>query len=188
MLKIEETEGLSAASSPRSGWVQVTKLLAFKLKIGAGVKGADRRADQENADRAVDKEKAFVNQAAIDVPRFFAELVADRLEDEGEEDQDPHPVGAAEGGGIEFGKGGKQRPAEENQGGEGHLPFAAQGIDDQVLFGLGFGHLPQQALPALDKGQKQKQAADHGTEQPPEMLQGCIIKMFYHFNFPPVRC
>ena len=127
-------------------------------------------------------------KAAVDVPRFFAELVADRLDDEGEQDQNPHPVGAAKGGRVKLGKGGEQRPAKQHQGGEGHLPFAAERVDDQVFFGRGLGHLPQQALPALDKGEKQKQGANHRTDQPPEVLQGFVIQLFYHFNFPPVRC
>jgi hypothetical protein len=48
------------------------EIAVIELEVGPGVKGADRRADQQDADHAVDEEKTFVDQAAEDVPRVLS--------------------------------------------------------------------------------------------------------------------
>ena len=70
---------------------------AFQLLPG---KRALRRADQNNAKRTVDYQKNFINRRPQQVIRLLAVLVADRLDDEGKEDGDPGPIGAAEAGGV----------------------------------------------------------------------------------------
>ena len=53
-------------------------------------------------------------------------LIADSLQHEGEENNHPKPVSAAEAGAIEERKGGEEGAAEGDEGGEGYLPFATR--------------------------------------------------------------
>ena len=158
-----------------------------ELEVGTGEKGAHGRADQQDAHRTVDEQEQLVYPRTEQVHGFFPVLVADRLDNESEQDQDPDPVGPAERCRVELGKRGEQGPAEQDQGGKGQLPFPAQRIDHQALFGFGFRHLPEQGLSSLDKGQEEEQGPDNRAEQPPQMLQGRVIKIANHVSSPPVQ-
>ena len=92
--KVEQAEGRFQAAQRMGPGHQV---VLAQHKVRAGEKGADRGADQENAHRAVDEEKEFKGLRPQQVAGLGTVLVADRLEDEGEENQDPDPVGPAEG-------------------------------------------------------------------------------------------
>ena len=85
--------------------------------------GASKK--QGTYDAIKNKEQA-VSAGAEQIALTMLELIADGLQHEGEENNHPEPVGAAEAGAIEERKGGEEGAAEGDEGGEGYLPFATR--------------------------------------------------------------
>jgi hypothetical protein len=61
------------------------------------------------------------------------ELIAYGLQDEGEEDNHPKPIGSAETGRVEEGEGGEEGTSEGDEGCEGEFPLTACGVVDKAF-------------------------------------------------------
>jgi hypothetical protein len=182
--QVEDRErGFDASQRMRPGHL----VEVVQREVRSGEERAHRRADQEDADRAVDEQESLVGTRAQQVVRLLPVLIADRLDDEGEKDQDPHPVGPAETRRIELGKCREQGSAKEHQRGEREFPLASQRVDDELLFAVRARYLPEQRLPALDEVERQKQRSHDRDEDPPDLLQQRRAETADHVKLPPGR-
>ena len=79
--------------------------------------------------------------SAEEVAELILELITHSLQHEGKQDNHPQPVGSTERGRVEQRIGSEERSSEGNQCGEGELPLASCGIDDEAfsLVGLAYG-------------------------------------------------
>jgi len=151
--EIEQAEGRFQTAQ---GVLPGDRVVGAELKIGAAEEGGNGGSDQQQADAAVDEEEGVVGFGSQQIARLATVFKAHRLHNEGKEDENPHPVGAPEAGGVEEGESGEKGAAEEDQGGEGEFPFAADGVDDQGFLLLRPGGGGQQGLSPLHEGHEEK--------------------------------
>ena len=109
----------------------IHQIALFDHEVRAFKEGRYSAAQQQWSDDAVEEEEELEGAGTKEVANLVLELVADRLQHEGEEDDHPQPISSAERGGVEEGEGGKERATKGDEGGEGELPFAPCGVIDQ---------------------------------------------------------
>lgn len=182
-----DVEGVEYRLQAVGGAGPVGEVVLVHDEMPTGKEGPQGDPDEDDPQRAVDEEEKLVSAFPEDIVGLFAVFVGDSLDDEAEEDRHPDIVGPAEADGVEEGEGRKKRPAEHHQRGEGQLPFAPQGIDDEVTLGFRFPQAPEQGLPALDEGHEDKESPQKRNEEPPILLQGQVGKFFKHLSAPWVR-
>ena len=136
----------------------------------AGEEGGYGHSEQEGAQHAVEHEQAAVDVAPHHVAGFRLELVADGLEDERGEDEHPYPVGAAETGAVEQGKGGEESAAERDERGERELPLAPGRVDDEATLRFVAPKAENERVGTLHEEQEDEQTAQQGDEKPPVVL------------------
>ena len=119
---------------------------------------------------AVDQQKIFIGSLSQEITGFGAEFVRDRLDHKGKKYGHPHPVGSAEAGGIEEGKGSKKCSPEGHQGGKGKLPFSPQGIDQEGSLCLCPGYPEKKGLTALHKKQEDQDRSQQRYNNIPVLL------------------
>ena len=112
--------------------MRVNEVVLHDDEVAALEEGGYGTAQKQRTQQAVDDEAHLEGLGAEEVAELVLELVADGLQDEGEEDEHPQPVGPAEGGAIEQGERCEERSAEGDQRGEGELPLATRGVDDEA--------------------------------------------------------
>ena len=162
------------ASKP---WVgaqrEITGEAASRMLLRCTLKSApkkNRLTQQDAAHTAVDEQEDIVGRRAIDVAGLGAILVADGLEHEAKQDENPEPVGAPEAGGVVEGEGGEEGAAEHHQGGEREFPLAAHGVGYESTLQAVAGP-KQHGLPSLHEQEEHEQGSQYGDEQPPVVLQ-----------------
>ena len=90
-------------------------------------------AQKQRTQQSVEDEAPLERLRAQEVAELVLELVADSLNDEGEEDDHPQPVGSAKRGGVEEGIGGEEGSTEGDQCSESELPLTAGRVQHQPL-------------------------------------------------------
>ena len=80
---------------------------------------------EQRTQQSVEDEAPLERLGTQKVAELVLELVADSLDNEGEEDNHPQPVGSAKRGGVEEGIGGEEGTTESDQCGEGELPLTS---------------------------------------------------------------
>lgn len=95
-------------------------------EVGAIEERGDGASKEQWTDDAIKNKEPAVSAGAEQIALTMLKLIADGLQHEGEENNHPEPVGAAEAGAIEERKGGEEGAAEGDEGGEGYLPFATR--------------------------------------------------------------
>ena len=92
----------------------IGQLFLIDIEFGPGEKRADRRAEEQGTEDAVYNQENAVGRLAQEVAALGLVFIRDRLQDEAEEDENPHPIGPAKAGRVEQGERGEEGPAEGN--------------------------------------------------------------------------
>lgn len=95
-------------------------------EVGAIEERGDGTSKEQWTDDAVENKEQAVSAGAEQIALTMLELIADGLQHEGEENNHPEPVGAAEAGTIEKRERSKEGSTEGDEGGEGYLPLATR--------------------------------------------------------------
>ena len=154
---LEPVPAVAPGADDRGGGVGDRYLIDGE--VAAGEEGADGGTDEQGSEDTVDHQEDAEGFAADQVFLLVLELIGNGLEDEGEQDQDPHPVGAAEAGAVEQREGGEEGTAEGDECREGQLPFAAGGIEDHPLLEIAQRTVAQVEIGSLDEHQEDEQTA-----------------------------
>ena len=152
----------------------VRQLHAVHDERGAAEERAHGRAQQERAQDTIDKEEHLVRAFAEQVAPLSLKLIRYGLQHEAQQDDRPHPIGAAEAGGVKQREGGEEGAAEGHERRERELPLAADGVDQQLLLPLRAADGEEQRLPALYEHEEHQQRAKQRHEQPPVVLKKAI--------------
>ena len=123
-------------------------------EIAALEEGGHSAAQEQRTEQAVDDQAHLESLGTQEVTEFVLELITDSLQDEGEENDHPQPVGSAKRGAIEQGEGCEERSTEGDQCGKGELPLAARGVDDQPTALVGISQRAYHRVGALHEQQK----------------------------------
>ena len=136
--RIEAVRGIAPVTDDGRQGSCIHQIALFDHEVRTFEEGGHCTAQQQWADDAVEEEEELEGAGTEEVADLVLELVAYRLQHEGEEDDHPQPIGSAERGGVEEGEGGEERTAEGDEGGEGEFPLASGRVEDQTsaFFGI----------------------------------------------------
>ena len=152
--RIEAVRGIAPVADDGCQCSCIHQIALFDHEVRAFEEGRYSAAQQQWADDAVEEEEELEGAGTKEVANLVLELVADRLQHEGEEDDHPQPIGSAERGGIEEGEGGKEGTTKGDEGGEGEFPLASGGIEDQTSAFFGIAQTTGQRVCSLYEEQE----------------------------------
>ena len=152
--RIEAVRGIAPVADDRRQGSRIHQITLFDHEVRAFEEGGHSAAQQQWADDAVEEEEELEGAGTKEVANLVLELVADRLQHEGEEDDHPQPIGSAKRGGVEEGEGGKEGATKGDEGGEGEFPLASGGIEDQASAFFGIAQTTGQRVGSLYEEQE----------------------------------
>ena len=123
---------------------------------------------------AVKNKEPSVSAGAEQIALTMLKLIADGLQHEGEEDDHPEPVGAAEAGAIEERERSEEGSTEGDEGGEGYLPLATGGLYNLTLTFLCPAKTEDEGIGTLNEEQEHEQRSEKRHYEPPVLLKKCV--------------
>ena len=129
---VQPVAGVGPAADDGCHGCCVNEVALLDDEVAALEEGGYGTSQQQRTEDAVQHEECLERARTEQVAQLVLELIAHGLEDKGEEDDHPQPVGTAEGGAVEQWEGGEEGSAEGDERSERELPLTAGGVEHQA--------------------------------------------------------
>ena len=165
---VETIAGIGPVADDRLDGGRHVRLL--NVEVAAVEERRHGTAEEQRPHDAIDDEAYLEDLGAEEIAELVLKLVAYGLHHEGEEDEHPDPVGAAEARTVEQREGGKEGGTEGGEGGEGELPFVAGGVDDEPALLRCPAETEDETVAALHKEEEHEERSHERDDKPPVLL------------------
>ena len=156
------------------GSAKIGERCLLHYEVGAIEERCYGASKEQGTHDAVKNKEPAVGAGAEQIALTMLKLIADGLQHEGEEDDHPEPVGAAEAGTIEKRERSKEGSTEGDEGGEGYLPLATGGLYNLTLTFLRPAKTEDEGIGALNEEHENEQRSDKRHYEPPVLLKKCV--------------